>query len=612
MSRLSVAAALAALSIACHGSKGSDNEPGERQDIDNADSPRVDATVEGSPRSGPEGGARSDASLDAGRKADARAVQSPADAEARDGAATPSARADGCPVDAPLPLNRVRIYPATGAGSKLVGARIQGSNSGPTTDFEDVATIERAPADGEFTEIEFANQKLFRFVRYFDAAATPAAIAELEFYNGQTRLVGKTFGTTNPDGKSPFSNAFDGDVATSFAGATMGGNYVGLDIAGEYIATAPTFSPAPGALRAASDVTIATTTKGAKVRYTLDGAAPSSAEGLAYEKAIRVDVATMNIKAVAYAPCYFESPVASAMYTIGAPMAGTRGQKSYHIGNSLTDTVNEWLEPIADSTGVDHQYARWTLPGTPIAYLWNYRNTPPPGESKPLKEQAFGTPPAAADFDNFVKTFSPIDHLSVQPFADPVLATQGGAAVEIFRAAKAASPDLQFWIYWQWPNKDPQASSGDGWMMDGFARGASHAMWPAPDPSVPLGTWEDTARAQGRYHEAFRQFVDDAVDGKKVLIIPGGLALAQLKQEIDQGRVPGMNEFFSSIFEDYLHLKPAGQYLVSLVFYACMYKQTPEGRVTVKPDGMTAEQAQIFQRLAWQVASGYPLSGIMD
>jgi hypothetical protein len=88
------------------------------------------------------------------------------------------------------------------------------------------------------------------------------------------------------------------------------------------------------------------------------------------------------------------------------------------------------------------------------------------------------------------------------------------------------------------------------------------------------------------------------------------LALVELKRQIDAGLVPGFTDFFGSIFADEVHLTVPGQYLISLVFYSCLYRQTPENRVTYANTKLTTEQAQILQSIAWNVASSYPLSGI--
>jgi hypothetical protein len=84
-----------------------------------------------------------------------------------------------------------------------------------------------------------------------------------------------------------------------------------------------------------------------------------------------------------------------------------------------------------------------------------------------------------------------------------------------------------------------------------------------------------------------------------------------LKREIEAGRVAGISDFFATHFDDDLHLTAKGQYLVSLVFYACLYRQSPEGRVTSANSTLTDAQAMIYQRIAWETARSYRWSGLM-
>ena len=81
---------------------------------------------------------------------------------------------------------------------------------------------------------------------------------------------------------------------------------------------APTFTPAPGTYYSAQSVTLASTTTGAKIYYTTDGTAPTSASTL-YTAPIAV-AATTTIKAIAYdASDANPSAVVSAEYIIATP-----------------------------------------------------------------------------------------------------------------------------------------------------------------------------------------------------------------------------------------------------------------------------------------------------
>ena len=81
-------------------------------------------------------------------------------------------------------------------------------------------------------------------------------------------------------------------------------------------AATPTFSPAPGSYATAQSVTLADSTTGATIYYTTDGTTPTTSSPQ-YTVAIAV-AATTTIKAIATAPTFSQSPVASATYTIAS------------------------------------------------------------------------------------------------------------------------------------------------------------------------------------------------------------------------------------------------------------------------------------------------------
>jgi hypothetical protein len=98
----------------------------------------------------------------------------------------------------------------------------------------------------------------------------------------------------------------------------------------------------------------------------------------------------------------------------------------------------------------------------------------------------------------------------------------------------------------------------------------------------------------------------DGSPGRLVLIVPGGQALITLKGS----KVPAMTDFFGQFFADNLHLKAKGRYFISLVHYACIYTESPEGKVSSLNAVLSSEQARIFQKIAWHAARNYKWSGI--
>jgi hypothetical protein len=263
----------------------------------------------------------------------------------------------------------------------------------------------------------------------------------------------------------------------------------------------------------------------------------------------------------------------------------TTGQRTYHLGNSLTDSVNDLLEPIAQSAGYKHDFLRSTIPGAPTDWNWDH-----PGE-------ASGEPDYRVVFD----TKAPIDQLFVQPFAghDRSIENETDYSGRFYHLAQKKSPNVQLWIYAQWPAKDLD----DSWSK---AEGSVEHLG-----LTPAKTWEDGVRNQLAYHEALRQHMQDLNKGKPILIVPGGPTLVELKRAIAAGQVPGTTDFFDTLFEDDVHLNSKGQYFISLVHYICIYRRNPAG-VTFADTGLTAEQAAAYQRIAWDAVRRYRWSGVAE
>ncbi len=103
----------------------------------------------------------------------------------------------------------------------------------------------------------------------------------------------------------------------------------------------PTFTPLPGTYASAQNVTIACTTAGATIKYTIDGTEPSRTNGIIYTGPVSIN-STTTLKAIAYKDGMTDSDVASGLYTIQlekvaapvfTPAAGT-----YTTAQSVTIT----------------------------------------------------------------------------------------------------------------------------------------------------------------------------------------------------------------------------------------------------------------------------------
>jgi len=488
-------------------------------------------------------------------------------------------------------VDRARVLAPAGDPGAVVGGVIMGSNTSAMNDFVELASIDSAPADGEWLEITWQSTTAYRYVKYYAPPGSFGALAELELYSGERRLDGAGFGTAPAPERGSFASALDGDLASTFRGALADDNYVGLDLAAEHQARSPGFAPQAGRYSAAQSVTLSAD-PGALVLYTTDGSDPRT-NGTLYAGPIDVGDGSTLVRAVASRSCTFDSEVSQALFQVGDLPSGALS--SMHIGNSLTDTIVDLLPELAQSGGITLDFNRYTIPG---AGTWLYDESPSGG---------FGV-------DNVQSTLRTraFDHLSLQPFPNqpcqPAPSADGsdsdaGYIGEAWADARAMNPDVQLWIYQQWPS--PQAfdncMSGGGW---------TRGDWQPPAPA----TWQDAVANELSYHEAVRaELVRENPDAAAPFIIPGGNALVLLKREIEAGNVPGLTSFFPEIFAaggTDLHVSAKGAYLITAVFYAAMFQSEPPASALDERSGLSAEQAAIFRRVAWDAVTAYPLSGV--
>ncbi|CAN5709749.1 hypothetical protein BH11ARM2_BH11ARM2_34270 [soil metagenome] len=69
-----------------------------------------------------------------------------------------------------------------------------------------------------------------------------------------------------------------------------------------------------------------------------------------------------------------------------------------------------------------------------------------------------------------------------------------------------------------------------------------------------------------------------------------------------------MTVLFKDCFSDDLHLNAKGAYLVSLVHYACVHRESSEGRFGPLNRGPTPVQAKIFYAISWEAVKRYPFA----
>jgi len=203
--------------------------------------------------------------------------------------------------------------------------------------------------------------------------------------------------------------------------------------------------------------------------------------------------------------------------------------------------------------------------------------------------------------------------LITQPFAGHGRSIDNEAEYSgrFFDLARKHSPNLQMWLYVQW--------TGAAWDRDNWANGKASFKGRELKFGQPARTWQEAIANHVRYTELAMEEMNKARADeiktdtcKPVLIIPGGLALAELRTLIEAGNVPGMSDCVAAVFHSPtdFHMTSKGAYLISLVHYACLYRENPEGKVTAANAGLTPEQARLFQQIAWQTARSYERSGL--
>jgi hypothetical protein len=501
------------------------------------------------------------------------------------------------------PVNRIRFVPGPGQAASMVGGKIQGSNDSPTNGFVDLVTISSTPSDSPaYTELGFSNTTPYRYVKYWGPPGSYGQVAEIEFYSDTTRLAGSGFGTSGSRSENPWPNALDGSTSSFFDGPLANDIYVGIDAASEHLVGLPRFSPPGDSYASPQAVTITSSTAGAVIRYTTDGSDPAT-NGITYAGPVSVS-RTMTLRAIATKSCMF-GDTAMGVYQIGTPSSTV--QASIHIGNSLTDTINDALAPLATSGGYTLDYWRYTVPGIGT---WIYEDSPTGGiglEGAPTQ-----------NIQTYLQTKA-FDHISFQPASNMPCIPTGHAgdspainksdSVNIALAwdhAVTMNPNVQMWVYNTWDSGADYINCMTGeWNRD-------PAIW---NPS-PATSWENSVDLQHEFGEAVRAgLVAHAPTRPPPYIIPAGLALKALKVAIEAGDIPDMatDSFWTRTFQAGFgtddHLTSDGRYFVSLVFYAAMFQQSPAGLPHANTT-LTDEQAAAFQQIAWNAVANYPLSGI--
>jgi hypothetical protein len=166
-------------------------------------------------------------------------------------------------------------------------------------------------------------------------------------------------GPTQTMGLLPGSPAVDAGVAivdlTTDQRGVARPQRNGVDIGAfelqDVTAVIPAISPGSGVYENSVQVSITSTNAGASVRYTVDGSAPSTTNGILYTAPFNL-TQTATVKAIAYNGGWLPSPVASAGFTVLAPLPYWR-----NLQGLLADGSQDLATPAGDGVSNLLKYA---------------------------------------------------------------------------------------------------------------------------------------------------------------------------------------------------------------------------------------------------------------
>jgi hypothetical protein len=130
-----------------------------------------------------------------------------------------------------------------------------------------------------------------------------------------------------------------------------------------------------------------------------------------------------------------------------------------------------------------------------------------------------------------------------------------------------------------------------------------------------LQGWMDRLESSGGYLERMRTQlagINERAARPMAYVVPSSVAVYRLRQEVLSGNVPGI-ELQSQLFVDGMgHPDVPIRNLVSYVWFAAMYRQSPVGMTAlVDPaDPTSAPRERLLQEIAWNAVVAEPMSGV--
>lgn len=490
--------------------------------------------------------------------------------------------------NAPPICNRVRFQPTADGGKDMIGGKIEGSNVSRTEGFVTLAEINEVPNAKDWNELKFDNTKVYRYLRLSLPPAGKAKFGKVEFYAGDQMIAGDKKGVEihyfRPDAQDDRTTGYDL-----------------IDAAAQRVA----FKPAEGDLAGPADITLSST-RGAVIRYTLDGTWPTAEHGETYTKPLHIEKST-TISAVAILPDRAPSLLSTQTYLL--PNSSKPGLNTAHLGNSLTGTTGGFWR-FARTAGYNHKSTAFLRPGALTRELYAVATGEYVNDKLANAKETQAQHRGSQTWSGFWEKVGKIDLLTMQP-RDFDLDKEIAAEVNFLKLFRQKSPDLQPWLYCEWVEMARQRPSDKGTVP-------SFQM----TRTFPALTWEESMSAMLLYMEELQHRLAAAYpEGKPAHIIPAALAMGWIKNKIDHGQFgeakPGT--FYPLLFNDQVHPVDApihgtanGAFLVDMTWFSTFYRETPEGKVLPIETTFTPEQVRLVEQLAWDVIKNYPDCGLYE
>lgn len=504
----------------------------------------------------------------------------------------------------PLAFNRVRYLPMTGHERDVLGGKILASNDSPTDGFVELGEIKDVPGLNNWGELTFSNNTPYRWIKYRAAPGSHGRIGRIELYAGDQKLKPKE--VFAGDDTSGWMGVFSDKPDAHHDSHEPDNRYVVLDLAD--LATGPPPILAPGQVESkiSLPVTVRSKTAGAVIRYTLDGTIPTLENSQIYSRPIFMDKTTA-INASAFVEGLAPTRPALAVYIIGEPVY----KNTLHIGNSLTGITGSF-DLQARTAGAVHHSDRYLIGGGWTKTLWHAAMDPigNPNDTRrwmelyglnyPTREIEWGKNDWAKLWPNVGADYT---DLTLQP-RDFDVVEEAEFDNRFISLIQQRAPNIQPWLYIEWVERQRQRPTDLG-------------QEPTSEMKTvyPALTWEESMSAMILYGEDLKRKLTEIYHGAKpIRVIPVALAMGWIHHMIEEGQVPGFSrdDFYPRLFKDDVHASPEGAYLVDCMFYAAFYGESPEGKFLPVATKLTAAQAGVIQRLAWDAFKNYPAAGLYE